>query len=41
MDGKTKESWNPEEALSLQEFLTLSTKGPMYGAFFECKAGMI
>lgn len=40
-DGKTKESWYPEEALSLQEALTGFTEGPAHGAFLEGKAGVI
>lgn len=40
-DGKTKESWHPEEALTLREALTGFTEGPAYGAFLEGRAGMI
>lgn len=40
-DGKTEESWYPEEALSLHEALTGFTEGPARGAFLEEKAGLI
>lgn len=40
-DGKTDESWYPEEALSLREALVGFTEGPAHGAFLEDKAGVI
>lgn len=40
-DGRTKEGWYTEEALSLQEALVGFTEGPAYGAFQEGRAGVI
>lgn len=40
-DGKTDESWYPQEALSLHEALVGFTEGPARGAFLEGKAGVI
>lgn len=40
-DGRTRDSWYPEEALGLKEALTGFTEGPAYGAFLEGRAGVI
>lgn len=40
-DGRTKEGWYVEEALSLQEALVGFTEGPAYGGFMEGRAGVI